>query len=102
VLLDNACKYAPEGGTVAVRVEAEPTRVAVTVEDSGPGIPADQRPRIFDRFRRGTDAGGGAGLGLAIADAIVKATNGRWRIGDAPLGGARLSVSWPRFHAEQS
>jgi two-component system, OmpR family, sensor histidine kinase CiaH len=102
VLLDNACKYAPDGGTVAVHVEAEPTRVAVTVDDSGPGIATDQRPRIFDRFRRGTDAGGGAGLGLAIADAIVKATNGRWRIGDAPLGGARLSVSWPRFHAEQS
>jgi two-component system, OmpR family, sensor histidine kinase CiaH len=101
VLLDNACKYAPEGGTVAVHVEADPARVAVTVDDSGPGIPVDERPRIFDRFRRGTEAGGGAGLGLAIADAIVKATNGKWRIGDAPLGGARLSVSWPRVHPEQ-
>lgn len=101
VLLDNACKYAPEGGTVGVRVEAEPSRVAVTIDDSGPGIPAEERARIFDRFHRGTSAGGGAGLGLAIADAIVRATNGRWRLGDAPLGGARLSVSWPRYHPEQ-
>jgi len=101
VLFDNACKYAPEGGTVGVHVEADPTRVHVTVDDSGPGIPAEERARIFDRFHRGTSAGGGAGLGLAIADAIVRATNGRWRIGEAPLGGARLSVSWPRFHPEQ-
>jgi two-component system, OmpR family, sensor histidine kinase CiaH len=101
VLLDNACKYAPEGGTVGVRVEADPTRVQVTVDDSGPGIPAEERAQIFDRFHRGSSAGGGAGLGLAIADAIVRATNGRWRIGEAPLGGARLSVSWPRFHPEQ-
>jgi signal transduction histidine kinase len=100
VLLDNACKYAPEGGTVGVHVEADPTRVHVTVDDSGPGIPAEERARIFDRFHRGTSAGGGAGLGLAIADAIVRATNGRWRIGEAPLGGARLSVSWPRFRPE--
>jgi signal transduction histidine kinase len=101
VLLDNAIKYAPEGGTVGVRVEADQARVAVTVDDSGPGIPVDERARIFDRFHRGTSAGGGAGLGLAIADQIVRATNGRWRIGDATLGGARLSVSWPRFHPEQ-
>jgi two-component system, OmpR family, sensor histidine kinase CiaH len=101
VLLDNAIKYTPEGGTVGVRVEADQARVSVTVDDSGPGIPTDERPRIFDRFHRGTSAGGGAGLGLSIADAIVRATNGRWRIGDGPLGGARLSVSWPRFHPEQ-
>ncbi len=95
VLLDNACKYAPEGGSVAVGVDADAARVRVTVDDSGPGIPVAQRPRIFDRFHRGTDAGGGAGLGLAIADAIVRATNGRWRIGESPSGGASMSVSWP-------
>jgi signal transduction histidine kinase len=100
VLLDNACKYAPEGGSVGVRVDSDAARVSVTVEDSGPGIPEDQRARIFDRFHRGTDAAGGAGLGLAIADAIVRATNGRWKISDAPLGGARLSVSWPRVHTD--
>lgn len=99
-LLDNACKYAPDGGSVRVSVATEGTRIRLTVDDSGPGIPAEERDRIFDRFHRGTGDGsnstGGAGLGLAIADSIVRATNGRWRIGSSPSGGASMSVSWPR------
>src|SRR5207253_2264582 len=74
VLLDNACKYSPEGGSVDVRVAADGDRVRLTVDDSGPGIPVDQRRRIFERFQRATDQGNGAGLGLAIADAVVRAT----------------------------
>jgi two-component system sensor histidine kinase CiaH len=74
VLLDNACKYAPDGGHVAVTVAVDGSRVALTVDDSGPGIPEAERTRIFDRFHRATDRQGGAGLGLAIADAIVRAT----------------------------
>ena len=96
VLLDNACKYAPEGGRVDVAVAVDGSRVALTVDDSGPGIPDDQRTRIFDRFHRATDTKGGAGLGLAIADAIVRATGGRWRVASAPTGGARMAVSWSR------
>ncbi len=96
VLLDNACKYSPEGGTVAVSVTGDGRRVRLTVDDSGPGIPEAERDRIFDRFHRATDAPGGAGLGLAIADSIVKATNGHWTIGTSPAGGASISVSWPR------
>ena len=96
VLLDNACKYAPEGGLVRLSVAQDGGRVQVSVDDSGPGIPAEQRERVFDRFHRATDAAAGAGLGLAIGDAIVRATNGRWRIGSSPEGGARMSVSWPR------
>jgi signal transduction histidine kinase len=96
VLLDNACKYSPEGGSVDVRVAAEGDRVRLTVDDSGPGIPADQRTRIFERFQRATDQGNGAGLGLAIADAVVRATNGRWDVGTAAAGGASMSVVWPR------
>ncbi|MGZ6265926.1 MAG: sensor histidine kinase [Candidatus Limnocylindrales bacterium] len=96
VLLDNACKYSPEGGDIAVRVAAEGRRVRLTVDDSGPGIPTAERSRVFDRFHRATDLPGGAGLGLAIADAIVHATGGRWHIGISPLGGASVSVSWPR------
>ena len=99
-LLDNACKYSPEGGSVRVSVAPDGARVRLTVDDSGPGIPEEERARIFDRFHRATtgatNAAGGAGLGLAIADSIVRATNGRWRIGTSPAGGASMSVSWPR------
>ena len=96
VLLDNACKYVPEGGTVDVAVWGDGNRVRLAVDDSGPGIPAVERSRIFDRFRRATDQPGGAGLGLAIANSVVGATGGRWTIGDSPLGGASLGVTWPR------
>jgi signal transduction histidine kinase len=97
VLLDNACKYTPERGSVEVRVVAEGDRVRLAVEDSGPGVPAEQRQRIFDRFQRATDQAGGSGLGLAIADAVVRATNGRWDIGSSVVGGASMAVTWPRL-----
>jgi signal transduction histidine kinase len=96
VLLDNACRYSPEGGSIVVGVAGEGRRVRLTVDDSGPGIPEAERGRVFDRFRRATNEPGGAGLGLAIADAIVRATGGRWHIGTSPAGGASISVSWPR------
>ncbi|MDA8047771.1 MAG: HAMP domain-containing sensor histidine kinase [Actinomycetota bacterium] len=95
VLVDNACRYAGEGGTV--RLGVTPTRggrAAIVVEDSGPGIAPAERARLFDRFHRATDQGSGAGLGLAIADSVVRSTGGRWKIGDSPLGGARMEVSW--------
>jgi two-component system, OmpR family, sensor histidine kinase CiaH len=99
VLIDNACKYSPDGGTVAISISAPAGRVALAVDDAGPGIPEAERGRIFDRFHRATDATGGAGLGLAIADAIVRATHGRWSVGESRLGGARVSVSWPAAFA---
>ena len=99
VLLDNACKYTPDGGSIEVRVTVEGNRVALVVDDSGPGIPQDRRGEIFDRFRRVTDQPGGAGLGLAIADAVVRATNGRWDVGTSAAGGASMAVSWPRMLA---
>ena len=102
VLLDNACKYTPEQGSIDVRVAAEGNRVTLVVDDSGPGIPADQRGQIFDRFRRGSDQPGGAGLGLAIADAVVRATNGRWEVSTSAAGGASMAVTWPRMLARPS
>ena len=77
-------------------VGAQGTRAVLVVEDSGPGIPTDERARLFDRFRRATDEPGGAGLGLAIADAVVRTTAGRWRVDESPLGGALMEVSWRR------
>jgi Histidine kinase-, DNA gyrase B-, and HSP90-like ATPase len=68
----------------------------MTVEDSGPGVAAEDRPRLFNRFHRSTEQGGSAGLGLAIADSIARTTDGQWRLGDSELGGALFEVSWRR------
>jgi len=94
VLMDNACRYAGADGQVRIGVRTQGSRVSLTVEDSGPGIPADDRPHLFDRFHRATEHGSGAGLGLAIGDSIVRSTGGRWHVGDSPLGGALMSVYW--------
>ncbi len=99
VLVDNACKYAPEEGSVVVSVVTDGSRASVVVDDSGPGIPEDEVDRVFDRFHRSvttSSEAAGSGLGLAIGDAIVKATGGRWAVGRAPVGGARFSVTWSR------
>jgi two-component system sensor histidine kinase CiaH len=94
VLMDNACRYAGPDGQVRIGVHAQGSRVSLTVEDSGPGIPAAERPHLFDRFHRATEHGPGAGLGLAIGDSIVRSTGGKWHVGDSPLGGALMTVSW--------
>jgi two-component system sensor histidine kinase CiaH len=98
VLMDNACRYAGPDGTVRISVKAEGGRMALAVEDSGPGVPEEQRPRLFDRFQRAEHSGSGAGLGLAIGDAIVRSTGGRWRVAASPLGGALFEVSWRHQH----
>ena len=102
VLLDNACRYAAAGGSVRVLVSAKGHLASLAFEDTGPGIPVEQRAFLFDRFRRGTDAGEGAGLGLAIADAVVRSTGGKWRVADAPAGGARMEVLWRRLSERDS
>ena len=97
VLLDNATRYANSPGRIAVTVACTANHVALTVADDGPGIPVAERTRLFDRFHRIDETGSeGAGLGLAIADAIVSSTHGRWTVGESDLGGARLTVTWPR------
>src|SRR5207253_1300067 len=101
VLLDNACKYSNPGGTVDVAVRGEGGRVRLVVDDSGPGIPPGERPRIFDRFHRATERAGGAGLGLAIADAVVRATHGHWEIGTSWAGGASMAITWTRALVER-
>jgi signal transduction histidine kinase len=95
VLVDNACRYSPDGGSVDVSVVTGDGRVRLAVDDSGPGIPQAERAHIFDRFHRANDKPGGAGLGLAIGNAIVTATGGRWEVADSPAGGARMAVHWP-------
>jgi signal transduction histidine kinase len=96
VLVDNACKFAGRDGRVEVTVRNSGHRVELRVDDSGPGIPEDQRDAVFDRFHRADDSVAGTGLGLAIADSVVRATQGSWDIGTAELGGARMAISWRR------
>ncbi len=96
VLVDNAIRYTPRGGRVAVTVGASGGRAWLAVDDSGPGIAPDARATLFDRFHRASDVPGGSGLGLAIADSVVRSTHARWTIGTSPTGGAHMEVSWPQ------
>jgi two-component system, OmpR family, sensor kinase len=100
-LLANAIEHTtPDHGLVRLRVQhVANDRVRFVVEDDGPGIPRDQRERVFDRFHR-TDAArdrasGGTGLGLAIVDAIAKAHGGRVSASQASAGGARIELELP-------
>lgn len=97
VLLDNAVKFTPAGGTVHVRVQPAPQPV-VTVEDTGVGIAPEQLPHVFERFWRGDVARrrtGGAGLGLSIAQWIAGAHDARIVLSPRPGGGTRASVTFP-------
>lgn len=99
-LLDNALHHTPSGGIVEVSTASEAgTFVRLTVADSGPGIPPDQRERIFDRFYRmdasRSSATGGSGLGLAIVRALVEAHGGMVTAGEGPGGGASFSFTLP-------
>ncbi len=78
-LLENATKYASEGSTIHIAAEPVPDGVALTVIDEGPGIPKDERNRVFDIFHRAVQGDGhpaGAGLGLAIVKGMVEANEG--------------------------
>jgi len=92
-LLGNAAEAMPAGGTVTLDAVALSDAVQLRVADSGPGVPADLRARIFDPFV--TTRALGTGLGLAIARQIVEAHGGRIDVGDADDGGACFVVTLP-------
>jgi heavy metal sensor kinase len=95
-LLDNALRYAPTGSAVEIEAAARDGMARVSVSDHGPGIAPEERTRVFERFHRGQAAvGPGAGLGLAIARAIVDAHGGRISAADTPGGGATFVVELP-------
>jgi signal transduction histidine kinase len=88
-LIENAINHSPIGTSVHIRVTARP---AIEVMDHGPGVRAEQRALIFERFWRGDRSTGGAGLGLSIVDRVMKALHGSVTISDVPGGGALFTL----------
>jgi signal transduction histidine kinase len=95
-LLSNAVRHTPSGGSVVVSAEParDGTAVAFAVADSGPGIPAQVLPHVFDRFVRAADSGG-AGLGLAIARSLVQAHGGEIAAESSPGQGTTMRFVLP-------
>lgn len=93
-LLANALRYTPAGGTISVRHRQADGQAVLAVQDSGPGIPADELPHVFERFYKSTDSGG-MGLGLAIARHLVEAHGGTIRAESAPGQGTTVQVTLP-------
>jgi two-component system OmpR family sensor kinase len=98
ILLDNALKFTPVEGTVAVVTEVQGDRIAIAVHDTGPGISPEALPNIFERFYQGdaARAGTGTGLGLAIAKALVEGLHGTIEVQSRLGEGSTFTVRLPR------
>ena len=97
-LLDNAIKYGPEGQVVTVKVAATGSEVVLSVADQGSGVPAAERPRVWERFWRAPAANGvtGTGIGLALVRELAEVHSGSVTVEDAPGGGAHFIVRLPK------
>jgi len=95
-LVDNAIRYTPPEGKVMLTIAQEDDGVVLVVEDSGPGIPAHERKRVFDRFYRleGSEQTG-SGLGLSIVHGIAERHRAQVELGESSLGGLRATVRFP-------
>ncbi|MCZ4509396.1 ATP-binding protein [Streptomyces sp. ActVer] len=97
-LLSNVARHCRPGDTVTVTTSATPSEALVEVADTGPGIPADELPHVFDRLRRGARArsAGGSGIGLAVVKELVTAHGGTVTADSGPGGGTRMALRLPR------
>ena len=95
-LLSNACRYG--NGLVRIRLAREGERICLSVEDNGPGIPPEEREKIFDRFYRGdaSRSGEGTGLGLAMVKKIAQMHGAELRLESAPNAGSCFFVFFPQ------
>lgn len=96
-LIDNALAHTPRGGHVELRASADDKHLQITVADNGPGIPADEKPHLFEPFARGNEreARGHAGIGLAIARRIMELQSGSIEVRDRDPRGAEFVVTLP-------
>ena len=94
-LVENAIKYIPRGGNVTVRLTEDAVNYVVEVEDDGPGIPDEDKPRVFERFYRREQTGSGCGLGMAIVKEIAERHGGNVELLDAPVHGLIVRVTLP-------
>ena len=100
-LLDNSIKFTPAGGRIAISFGHADEQISCTVADTGPGIPSEEMPHLFERFYRGdrararAEGESGAGLGLAIVQAIIKAHGGRVWAESEPGQGASITFTLP-------
>ena len=106
-LIQNALVHTPAGTRVCVRLRSDGGGAVLEVEDDGPGVPAELRHRLFERFVRGHgDTGGGSGLGLAIVRAVAETHGGSVDLAERTGGGARFVVKLPlaraRDHASRT
>jgi len=99
-LIGNALKFTPRGGAVSVEVVDSDDAVAIEIRDTGPGIPPDELPHIFERFYRGTNTGdaraSGSGLGLAIVRSIVEMHGGEIEVASVVDEGTIFRIRLPR------
>lgn len=94
-LLVNAVAHTGPGDAITVTVRPAASTVELVVDDTGPGVPPEQRAHVFERFHQGPGSTG-SGLGLAIVRSIVHAHGGSVGVGEAPSGGARFAITVPR------
>jgi len=100
-LIENAIRYSPEGAEIRAEAGRRDGRSFLAVSDTGPGIPPEERQRVFERFFRGAhgrSAGGGTGLGLAIVEELTRRWGGEVRLGDGPE--MRVEASFPAAPAK--
>jgi signal transduction histidine kinase len=92
-LIDNACKWARARVSISARADGD--RILLTIDDDGPGLPADRRTAVFDRGTRLDESVPGSGLGLAIVRDIAELYHGAIALDDSPLGGLRAVLTLP-------
>jgi two-component system, OmpR family, sensor histidine kinase QseC len=94
-LIDNALRYGPQGSSIRVTVGPRDGQCVATVEDAGPGIPPEERERVFERFHRLASDSEGSGIGLSIVRAVAEVHHAGIDLGQSDLGGLRISVAFP-------